>query len=191
MQHDQTFQEFWSSSYLQTPKFLLSTPEVGGTSPDYTACSSQGGFQGSWTKTDGHTHSYHSHHAPHCRRPSVCGSLAHNWWNTKTGQRETLGYGLSILLKFSWLLRNNYTFYCHVQDKTQVGALNQDPITSVHSPVIQINSHTWVLQLSEFTGFLWSTQNISWTSSWFWSTHSTTRRLWPDPQDLLHWRGRR
>lgn len=62
-------------------------------------------------------------------------------------------------------------------------------LTSVQSPVIQMNSQTWELQLSESSGLLWSTQNISWTSSPVWSIHSTARRRWPDPHDLLHWNG--
>lgn len=62
-------------------------------------------------------------------------------------------------------------------------------LTSVHSPVIQMNSQAWVLQLSISGGLIWFTQYISWTSRWLWSTHFKARCRRPDPHDLLHCRG--
>jgi len=64
------------------PRFRPSTPEGPGRGLGYRACSSQGGPRGSWTWTDGRTHSCHSQHAPHCRRPGAGGSPGRSSPNT-------------------------------------------------------------------------------------------------------------
>jgi len=80
------------------PRFQPSTPVAMGMGPDYKACSSLGGFQGSWTKTDGRTHSCHSPHAPRCRRWDAAGSPDHSWLSTggsirtKNGHEGTIAF---------------------------------------------------------------------------------------------------
>lgn len=64
------------------PRFQPSTPVATGTGPNYKACSCQGASQGSWTETDGRAHSFHSPHAPRCRRSDAGGSPVHSWLNT-------------------------------------------------------------------------------------------------------------
>lgn len=72
--------EPWARSPV--PRFQHSTPVAAGMDPNDKACSSPGASQGSWTKTDGRTHSFHSPHAPRCRRSDAGGSPGHSWLNT-------------------------------------------------------------------------------------------------------------
>lgn len=72
---------FWSA-HSPAPRFQPSTPEAVGTAPGHKACSSRAASRGSWTKTDGCTHSFHSLHAPRCRRPDAGGSPGHSWLST-------------------------------------------------------------------------------------------------------------
>ena len=80
------------------PRFQPSTPAAVGTGPDYKACSSQEGFRGSWTKTDGRTHSCHSPHAPRCRRSDVGGSPGHSWLSTG-GENKSLAWTVFLIGK--------------------------------------------------------------------------------------------
>lgn len=59
-------------------------------------------------------------------------------------------------------------------------------VTSVHSPVIQMNSQASVLQASESVGLVLVMQYISCTSSSLWSRQGTGLLLWPEPHVLLH-----
>lgn len=90
-------------------------------------------------------------------------------------------------------LRANWLFTIHIYKFSGTTSFKWHAapwaLTSVHSPVIQMSSQGWVLQLSMSGGLIWLTQYISWTSFWLWSTHFKARLRWPAPHDLLHCNG--